>query len=78
MATAFLSSHHGLRRDIRLFAGALGRVLAGDTSRVEALREEWKRYRETLHGHHVMEDTALFPIIKQQHPELAEVLRLGS
>ena len=74
MATAFLSSHHGLRRDIRLFAGALGRVLAGDTSRVEALREEWKRYRETLHGHHVMEDTALFPSIKQQHPELAEVI----
>jgi hypothetical protein len=74
MATAFLTSHHGLRRDIRLFAGALGRVLAGSTTHVEALRDEWKRYRDTLHGHHMMEDTALFPSLKQQHPELAEVI----
>jgi hemerythrin-like domain-containing protein len=74
MATAFLSSHHGLRRDIRLFAGAMGRLSAGDTSRVGALREEWQRYRNTLHGHHQMEDTALFPSIKEQHPELASVI----
>ena len=74
MATAFLSSHHGFRRDIRLFAGAVGRVVAGDASRAGALGEEWKRYRETLRGHHHMEDTALFPSIKQQHPELAEII----
>src|SRR6478609_5090471 len=37
MATAFLTSHHGFRRDIRLFAGALGRVLAGNTSNFQAL-----------------------------------------
>ena len=74
MATAFLSAHHGFRRDIRLFAGALGRVLGGNTSSVDALRDEWKRYRDTLHGHHVMEDTALFPGLKAQHPELAEVI----
>ena len=74
MATAFLSSHHGFRRDIRQFAGALGRALGGETKRLAALGEEWKRYRETLHGHHTMEDTALFPGIKQQHPELAEVI----
>lgn len=74
MATAFLTSHHGFRRDIRQFAGALGRALGGETKRLAALGEEWKRYRETLHGHHTMEDTALFPGIKQQHPELAEVI----
>jgi hemerythrin-like domain-containing protein len=74
MATAFLTSHHGLRRDIRQFAGALGRVLAGDASHVEALREEWTKYRETLHGHHQVEDTAIFPSMKQQHPELAAVI----
>jgi hypothetical protein len=74
MATAFLTSHHGLRRDIRLFAGALGRVLAGDTSRVEALQDEWKRYRDTLHGHHEVENTAIFPSMKEQHPELAAVI----
>lgn len=74
MATAFLTSHHAFRRDIRQFAGALGRVLAGNTSTVEALRDEWKHYRNTLHGHHTMEDTALFPGLKEQHPELAEVI----
>lgn len=74
MATAFLTSHHGFRRDIRQFAGALGRALGGETKRLAAMGEEWKRYRETLHGHHTMEDTALFPSIKEQHPELAEVI----
>jgi hemerythrin-like domain-containing protein len=74
MATAFLASHHGFRRDIRLFAGALGRVLAGNTSNVEALSKEWKSYRETLHGHHMMEDTALFPSLRQQQPQLGEVI----
>ena len=74
MATAFLTSHHGFRRDIRQFAGALGRALGGETKRLAALSEEWKRYRDTLHGHHTMEDTAIFPSIKQQHPELTEVI----
>lgn len=74
MATAFLTSHHGFRRDIRQFAGALGRALGGETKRLAALGEEWKRYRETLHGHHQMEDTALFPSLKEQHPELAAVI----
>jgi hemerythrin-like domain-containing protein len=74
MATAFLTSHHGFRRDIRQFAGALGRVLGGNTKNAEALSEEWKRYRDTLHGHHTMEDTVLFPSLKEQHPELAPVI----
>jgi hemerythrin HHE cation binding domain-containing protein len=74
MATAFLTSHHGLRRDIRQFAGALGRVMAGDTSKADALRDEWQHYRNTLHGHHQVEDTAIFPNLKQEHPELAAVI----
>ncbi len=74
MATAFLTSHHGFRRDIRQFAGALGRALGGETKRLAALSEEWKRYRDTLHGHHQMEDTVLFPSLKEQHPELAGVI----
>jgi hemerythrin-like domain-containing protein len=74
MATAFLSSHHGLRRDIRLFAGALGRVVAGNTKAVDALCEEWKRYRGALHAHHQIEDTAIFPGLKQEHSDLAAVI----
>jgi len=37
MATAFLTSHHGFRRDIRQFAGALGRMLGGNTANADAL-----------------------------------------
>jgi len=74
MATAFMSSHHGFRRDIEQFARALGRVAGGDPSRVGALCEEWARYRGTLHIHHTVEDTAIFPSTKQQHPELAAVI----
>lgn len=72
MATAFLTSHHGLRRDLRRFA----RALAGPdvASRAEALREEWKSYHATLHGHHTAEDTMMFPNMKQQHPELAATI----
>jgi hypothetical protein len=74
MATAFLTSHHGFRRDLRLFAGAVGRAVAGDTSKLAALSAEWTRYRESLHGHHTVEDTAMFPSMKEQHPELAEII----
>jgi hypothetical protein len=74
MATAFMSAHHGFRRDIAQFARALGRVTAGDPSRVGALREEWARYCGTLHVHHTAEDTSIFPGTKGQHPELAAVI----
>jgi hypothetical protein len=74
MATAFMSSHHGFRRDIAQFARALVRVAAGEHARVGALREEWTRYHGTLHGHHQVEDTGIFPSTKEQHPELAAVI----
>jgi len=74
MATAFMTSHHGFRRDLAQFKLALQRVAAGDHARVSALREEWQRYRGTLHGHHDVEDKAIFPGTKQQHPELAAVI----
>jgi hypothetical protein len=49
-------------------------IASGETSMVGPIREEWQRYRNTLHGHHQMEDTAIFPGIKEQHPELAGVI----
>ena len=75
MATAFLTSHHGLRRDIAAICGGAGSGRSpATTSTVEPLRAEWKHYRDTLHGHHMMEDTVLFPSLKEQHPELAAVI----
>lgn len=74
MATAFLMSHHGLRRDLARFAVALEPVAKGDAARAEALGEEWKRYHETLHGHHDVEDQRMFPGMKTEHASLATVI----
>jgi hypothetical protein len=72
MATAFLTSHHGLRRDLRRFAVALA---ANDVAaRAEALRDEWKSYHAALHGHHTVEDTAMFPSMRTEHPQLAATI----
>ena len=67
IATALMMSHHGFRRDLARFATALETVKKGDTSRVEALREEWKNLHMTLHGHHQSEDNGVFPSIVGQH-----------
>jgi hypothetical protein len=67
MATAFLLSHHAFRRDLVRLMRALERNSLDDAT----LREEWKWYRNALHGHHTQEDTAVFPGVKQQHPQLA-------
>ena len=70
MATMLMMSHHAFRRDLGRFAKALERVAGGDTSRVEALREEWKNFHGALHGHHHIEDTAMFPGMRAQNAEL--------
>jgi hypothetical protein len=71
MATAFMMSHHGFRRDLGLLVRALGEVAAGDQGREAALREEWTNLGHKLHGHHEAEDNGIFPNIKGQHPELS-------
>jgi hypothetical protein len=74
MATAIMMSHHGLRRDLQRFAIALDRVASGDSSRIEALKDEWKNYRNTLHGHHEAEDKGLFPSLRSQHTAVAATI----
>jgi hemerythrin-like domain-containing protein len=79
MATALLMSHHGMRRDLVRFAGALEQFVAGDRSRVGALAAEWQSFRGTLHGHHEAEDHGLFPSIVARQPDLAALVeRLGA
>jgi hemerythrin-like domain-containing protein len=67
MATALMSSHHAFRRDLGRFARALETIARGDTSRADAVREEWQRYRGALHGHHTVEDTAVFPDLAKKN-----------
>lgn len=75
MATMLLLSHHAFRRDIARLIRAVQQVKAGDNSRTEALRDEWeKSYKAALHGHHMIEDSSIFPDIRSKHPELGEAL----
>jgi hypothetical protein len=79
IATAIMMSHHGFRRDLARFAAALERIASGDGSRTAAVREEWQKFHETLHGHHESEDKGVFPSLASQHDSLrATIERLGA
>lgn len=72
MATLFMMSHHGLRRDLARFEHALSVSEPMSDTRAQALREEWHSYQATLHGHHHQEDTAMFPNLLKASPALSE------
>lgn len=67
IATALMMSHHGFRRDLARFARALDTIERGERARTDAVREEWQNYRATLHGHHEVEDGAVFPMLAAEH-----------
>lgn len=69
MATMFMMSHHGFRRDLARFVRALGR--SDVSERAQALRDEWQSFNATLHGHHQVEDNHMFPSMRAQFPELS-------
>ena len=75
MATMLMMSHHAFRRDIMRFMHAIAVIKAGDTSHADAVQGEWeKSYRLALHGHHMVEDTRIFPDMRNKHPELASAI----
>ena len=74
IATALMSSHHAFRRDLARFANALAKVENGDTSRVTALREEWKNFHGALHGHHEAEDHGILPDIAKRRESVRSVV----
>jgi hypothetical protein len=79
IATALMMSHHGFRRDLARFAQALARIAGGDTTRANAVREEWQSYRATLHGHHESEDKGVFPGLASAHESVrATIEKLGA
>jgi len=79
MGTAIMLSHHGIRRDLACFQQALRRIVAGDASRAPAVREEWKSFHATLHGHHEAEDKWLFPSLATEHATVrATIEKLGT
>lgn len=75
MATMLLLSHHAFRRDMARLLHAVQQIEAGDHSRDAEIKKEWETsYRAALHGHHVFEDTHMFPDLRKQHPELGAAL----
>ncbi len=74
IATALMMSHHGFRRDLARFESALEKVAQGESSRVEALRDEWQSFHATLHGHHLSEDTGVLPNLAAEHPSVRGVV----
>lgn len=71
MATMLMTSHHAFRRDLARFQRA---VVTVDPSRIDAVRDEWRFYREALHHHHVVEDATMFPSMKTEHAQLAAAI----
>jgi hypothetical protein len=69
-----MMSHHGFRRDLARFTAALTGLAHGDCERLDALRDEWRSFRNTLHGHHHSEDTGIFPNLAGQHESLRPTL----
>lgn len=78
VATFLMMAHHGFRRDLVQLRRALPRLDA-DGARTGAIVEEWKFYREALHGHHQAEDNGIFPALRGRDGALAPVIdRLGA
>lgn len=79
MATALMMSHHAFRRDLARFVKALERIAGGDDSRAAAVRDEWKNFRDGLHGHHEAEDNGMFPSLAKEHESVrATIEKLGA
>ena len=73
IATAFMLSHHGFRRDLRRFLATLDQPTV-PAALSDALREEWQSLRATLHHHHEAEDHGVFPNLRAQGGGLAIVI----
>ncbi|HEY3496532.1 MAG TPA: hemerythrin domain-containing protein [Polyangiaceae bacterium] len=75
MATALMMSHHAFRRDLARFVRALVGVAQREPAHLEALREQWKFFRNALHGHHESEDTRVFPSLAEEQPSIAPLIK---
>ncbi|MGY1636350.1 hemerythrin domain-containing protein [Geodermatophilus sp. SYSU D00742] len=53
--------HHAFRRDLDRFATAVRRTPLEDRAAWRALAARWERFGTTLHHHHTIEDTAIWP-----------------
>ncbi|MGK5171792.1 hemerythrin domain-containing protein [Geodermatophilus sp. CPCC 205761] len=55
--------HHAFRRDLGRFASAVRRTPLEDTAAWRSLAARWERFGTTLHHHHTIEDTTIWPLL---------------
>lgn len=55
--------HHGFRRDLDAFAGAVRATPVDERGTWRLLAERWDLFAEVLHGHHTVEDAGLWPAV---------------
>jgi hypothetical protein len=58
--------HHGFRRDLRAFAGAVAGTPVADRPAWRALQERWALFSFILHEHHSGEDAGLWPLLLER------------
>lgn len=59
-------AHHGFRRDLAAFAGAVPVTPVEDRDSWRALAERWAMFAEVLHHHHKAEDDWLWPVLVER------------
>ena len=66
--TGMYVMHHAFRRDLERFVVAVRRTPVEDHEVWLALQARWAFFDETLHHHHGVEDTSIWPVL-MQHAE---------
>jgi hemerythrin-like domain-containing protein len=61
--TGMYVMHHAFRRDLDRFVSAARNTPVEDAEVWRALADRWARFDSTLHHHHVIEDTAIWPAL---------------
>lgn len=61
--TGMYAMHHAFRRDLDRFVAAARNTPVEDGDVWRALADRWARFDGTLHHHHVIEDTAIWPAL---------------
>ncbi|TKK89846.1 hemerythrin domain-containing protein [Herbidospora galbida] len=72
--TAFLAFHRALRRDFGRLADALDRLPADDAPRRALIDDHTALQLRALHHHHSDEDANVWPYLRKEAPQAAEVL----
>ncbi len=67
--------HRVFRRELRLLAGLIGAVRAGDTARARVLVEHATDVTTALHLHHSSEDDVLWPRLLDRASLHADLVR---